>query len=153
MASRTIFYAAVLLPAVLLTACGDGEPVAPETKTTPPKAAPATSAAPSPSPSSPSPAQSPASIDSAADGRDLDACRDGTCEVVVKAGDELRFAKKFDTDSLMVLSAGDTFAVTNPRTGFTSSIGGGGMIQTGGVRIDIGESEGTRTALRISPRG
>ena len=141
-------YATALLPVLLLTAaCGGDESAAPPPAPTTPKAAPATSTAPQPSPT-----PTPASLDDAADGRNLDACRDGTCEVVVKRGDELRFDKKFDTGPLLVLSAGERFSVTNTTTGFTSSISGGGNIQTGGIRIDLGESKGDRTALTISPR-
>jgi hypothetical protein len=70
---------------------------------------------------------------------------------VVEAGDELRFNRRVDTAPLSVLSAGDTFTITDP-SGFAASTGGGGLIETGSVRIEIGESRGDRTAIRISPR-
>lgn len=130
-----------LLPVLLLAACGGGEPAA--TGTTPPVGAP---------PASPSPSRAAPAPGTAADGRDLNACRDGDCEVVVKAGDVLRFNDKVGTDPLTVMTAGETFSVTDP-SGFAASVGGAGTLQTGSVRIEVGEAEGRRTAVRISPRG
>ena len=148
---RTPFLAAALLPVLLLTACGGDEsaatePTTPAPSTTPPSSAP-------PAPPSPSPSRTaPPAPGTAADGRDLDACRDGECEVVVEEGDTLRFNDKVDTAPLSIVEAGSTFTVTD-ASGFTASIGGGGTVTTGGVRIDVGEFKGDRTAIRISPRG
>ncbi|TDC41375.1 hypothetical protein E1281_37440 [Actinomadura sp. KC345] len=147
---RTPFLVATLLPVLLLAACGGDDSAATEPTKPPPSAAPPSSAA--PAPPSPSPSQTAAPAPgTAADGRDLDACRDGTCEVVVKEGDTLRFNDKVGNDPLSIVSAGSTFTVTDP-SGFTASIGGGGTVTTGGVRIEVGDSEGNRTAIRISPQ-
>lgn len=132
------FLASALLAVLLLTACGGGEPAAA------PAGAPPTSATPSPDRSAPTAA-------TAADGRDLNACRDGECEVVVEAGDVLRFDGGLGTDPLTVVSSGATFTITD-QSGFTASISGGGTVQTGSVRIEAGESERERTAIRVSPR-
>jgi hypothetical protein len=142
----------VLFAVSLLTACGD-DGGAPSARTSPPptRSAPAAPpASPSPASASPSTAQPP-TPDNAADGRNLRACRDGACEVVVKAGDVLRFDRKVDTEPLDVISAGDRFTVGD-GTGFAASTGGSGTIGTGSIQIQVGESEGDRTAIRISPR-
>lgn len=136
-ANRLPFLVAVLLPVLLLTACDGDEPAA-----APDGAAPA-SAAPSPTGS--------LAPGTAADGRDLDSCRDGRCEVVVGAGDVLRFDGRLGTDPLTVVKSGDTFTITD-ASGFTASIHGGGTVQTGSVRIEVGESRKKRTAIRVSPR-
>ncbi|TDB94042.1 hypothetical protein [Actinomadura sp. 7K534] len=140
--NRSPLLVPALLPALLLTSCGGDE-----LAITPPTPAPLTTPPPSASPSQSVPFPS-----TAADGRNLAACRDGECEVVVRKGDVLSFGAAIDTDPLTVLSAGDTFTVTDP-SGFTASVGGaGGRLQTGSVQIEVGESVGNRTAIRISPR-
>jgi len=138
-----------LLPVLLLTACGGDESAADESAKKSPTTSP-TSAAPTSTSPSPSPTPPP-DPETAADGRNLRACRDGKCEVVVKAGDVIRFNDKLDTDPLTVISAGKTFTVTDP-SGFVTSIGGSGTLETGSVHIQVGESKGKRTAVRISPR-
>lgn len=148
--TRSPFVVAALLPVLLVTACGGGdESAATEPATTPPATTPATSAA--PPPPSPSPSRALPAPGTAADGRDLDACRDGECDVVVKKGDVLRFNDKIDTAPLTVLSAGENLTVTSPSG--TTSITGGGSIQMGSVHIEVGEWKGNRTAIRVSPRG
>ena len=141
--NRSSLLVPALLPVLLLTACGGGEPAATE-----PAAAPPTSAAPSASPFRSSSAPAPGT---AADGRDLTACRDGECEVVVKEGDVLRFDGGLETDPLTVLESGAAFTLTD-QSGFTASVIGGGKVETGSVRIEVGEPEGRRTAIRVSPR-
>ncbi|MFI0350282.1 hypothetical protein [Actinomadura sp. 9N407] len=143
--ARIPFHVAALLPVFLLMACRGAESAAPEPATTTPARTPATSAAPVPSPS---PSQAPPAVGTAADKRDLDACRDAECEVVVKKGDRLRFDG--EREPLRILSAGETFTATSP-SGFTASVTGGGTVQSGSVHIEVGDSEGGRTAIRISP--
>ncbi|TDC70151.1 hypothetical protein E1200_06050 [Actinomadura sp. GC306] len=131
-----------LLPALLLPACGGDEsaitPPSPAPLTTPPVSAAPSQSAPRPS--------------TVSDGRDLAACRDGDCEVILKEGDVLRFGTGLETDPLTVVRAGETLTITDP-SGFTASVGGaGGKLQTGAVQIQVGESAGKRTAVRISPR-
>lgn len=146
--NRSPFLVPALLPALLLTACGGGEAAATPPTPVPPSTPPPTSAA----PTSAAPSQGVPLPSTAADGRDLAACRDGECEVVVRKGDILSFGAAVDTDPLTVISAGDTFTVTD-QSGFTASVGGaGGRLQTGSVQIEVGESAGSRTAIRISPR-
>ncbi|TDE28668.1 hypothetical protein [Actinomadura sp. 6K520] len=141
--NRSPLLVPALLPALLLTACGGGE-----SATTPPTPVPPST----PPPTSATPSQGVPIPRTAADGRDLAACQDGECEVVVRKGDILRFGTVVDTEPLTVVSAGDTFTVTDP-SGFTASVGGaGGKLQTGSVQIEVGESAGSRTAIRISPR-
>lgn len=139
--TRSAFPAATLLPVLLLAACGGDQSTAIE-----PPAKPPTSTATTPSPgetAEPAPG-------TAADGRDLDACRDAECEVVVREGDVLRFNDKADTAPLTVVSAGATFTITSSSG--TTSMSGGGLIQTGSIQIEVGEHTENRTAIKISPR-
>ncbi|MFS2293961.1 MAG: hypothetical protein FWJ90_14875 [Actinomadura sp.] len=126
------------LPVLLLTACGGDEPRAAPDSTAPASAAP-----------SPTGSLVPGT---AVDGRNLDSCRDGECEVVVGAGDVLRFDGRLETDPLTVVESGGTFTITD-ASGFTASIHGGGRVQTGSVQIEVGESRKERTVIRVSPRG
>jgi hypothetical protein len=142
----------VLFAAGLLTACGDGGAArSARTSASPTGTTTAEPTAPAPPTSAFPSSEKPPTPGDADDGRNLRACRDGECEVVVKAGDVLRFDRKVETAPLSVLKAGETFMVGD-STGFVSSIGGGGSIETGSVRIEIGEADGARTAIRISPR-
>jgi hypothetical protein len=161
--NRISFYAAALLPVVLVAACGGGDQAAAPRPTTSPSAtAPAPSGSPSsptpsPTPSSspspsPSPTERPPRIATATNGRNLNACRDGKCEVVVRSGDVLRFAGRLKTEPITIFSAGRTFYFMT-ATGFGGTVTGTAIVETGRVKIEIGQSSKGRTALRISPRG
>jgi hypothetical protein len=147
--------ALALLPAaaVLLTSCTadtDGPSAATATKSATP--ARATTTPTTPAPSTPT-AAPPPTIDTAADGRKLSACRDGECEVVIKAGDVLRFGSavkaKPKIDTLFVLSVGGEGATFGMPSGFTSTASGTIEINNG-LSIEVGAPEGNRVAIRIS---
>jgi hypothetical protein len=105
-----------------------------------------------PAPSSP-PVSQPPSTSSAADGRDLTACRDGECEVVIKRGDVLRFGPAVKTkpkvDRLTVVDVGDGGPVFALPSGMTTTANGGVEIN-GGLGIETGIPEGNCVAIRIS---
>ncbi|MGH3390605.1 MAG: hypothetical protein ACRDOO_17195 [Actinomadura sp.] len=152
--SRLPFSAAlVLLPVatVLLAACANDaaspsatEPATPARATTP---APST-----PAPSSP-PAAQPPTIATAADGRKLSACRDGECEVVIKAGDVLRFGNavkaKPKIDMLFVVGVSGEGAVFSMPSGFTTTANGTIELNNA-LTIEVGVPDRNRVAVRIS---
>jgi hypothetical protein len=125
-----IALSAAVVAALALTGCGS-EPAGedPASATTEP---PATTESSSPV-EEPSPTEEPGPTDDtpleAADGTDLDACFDGTCEVVVEAGTGIEFDDKFDVGTVQVTAITDTGVSLVLRDGMSSTsfgVGGGG---------------------------
>ncbi|MBG0850429.1 hypothetical protein I2W78_00755 [Streptomyces spinoverrucosus] len=92
----------------------------------------------------------------AADGRNLDACTDGACEVEIEAGDAISFGSQVTTeprvDSLFVVSVdaeGPTLALSSGMT--TTAYG---VIEINhGLRIETVHTDGTRATIKISRIG
>lgn len=149
----------ILLPlcALLLVGCGnDSSDDADDADTTDsPSVSESVSPSATPTPSA-TPSTSPTSAGEPADGRDLGACRDRTCEVEVKAGDTIRFAPRFITDTLTIeriskdrVEYSATDDQPSPLRGW---LGGTGTIQTGDIRVDF-DRVGARVIIKIRPRG
>ncbi|WP_197523236.1 hypothetical protein [Actinokineospora pegani] len=83
----------------------------------------------------------------AADGTNLQACEDGTCEVEIKSGDVLSIrGERFEVVSV---DAQDTTFVL--PSGTTASVGGIGNISTGsGTNVVILRKNGTTAMIRVS---
>ena len=139
-----------LLPVLLLTACGGDESAADESAKKSPTTSP-TSAAPTSTSPSPSPTPPP-DPETAADGRNLRACRDGKCEVVVKPGDVIRFNDKVGAGPLTITVYGGQLAIMT-SSGFTSTVNGEATLESGPLLVEIADPKGKRrTAIRISLR-
>lgn len=82
---------------VLLTGCGST-----------PEPAAASPTASTPPPSTPAPSPSPTGFPKAADGDDLDACRDADCEVLVHDGDKIRLNDKWGIEPIDVTVEDDS---------------------------------------------
>ncbi|MCC3764837.1 hypothetical protein K3N28_17405 [Glycomyces sp. TRM65418] len=131
----------IALPAVAviaLSGCGGDDTDAAADPTTSAEAS-ATEASESPSPSAePSPTEEPVPTDDtpddAADGSDVEACVDGTCEVAVAPGTSLTFDAKFGIDSIEVVEIADDTVTLHLSLGMTSmtTLGVGGSGSAGG---------------------
>ncbi|MEV3936815.1 hypothetical protein AB0K52_12665 [Glycomyces sp. NPDC049804] len=133
--SRNLIALPVAVVAVLAaTGCGSGGP-AEEASTSEPVA---TTGSPSPT-EEPTPTEELSPTEEArptddtpleaADGTDLDACFDGTCEVVVEAGTGIGFDDKFDVGTVQVTAITDDGVTLVLRDGMSSTsfgVGGGG---------------------------
>ncbi|TQS39507.1 hypothetical protein [Cryptosporangium phraense] len=139
------FPALLVVPVFLLAACGgdpsDTPPAAPS-----PSTSPSTSTSPSVSPSPVKPAFA------AADGRNLSACADNTCEVIVRSGDVLRV--RGDLGPLHVQVSGGLVTLSQTAaSGFSSTVTGsvGARQQINNQVIFVIAVEGDRAVLRLQP--
>ncbi|MBB4908191.1 hypothetical protein [Actinophytocola algeriensis] len=83
----------------------------------------------------------------AADGTNLQACTDGTCEVDVKSGDVLTIRG----EQLTVASVSPEGATFVLPSGTVASVGGTGTIGTAsGTNVDILRNNGTTVLIRVS---
>jgi len=83
----------------------------------------------------------------AADGTNLQACADGTCEVEVKSGDVLTIRG----EQFTVVSVGPEGATFVLPSGTVASVGGTGQIGTaGGTTVDILRNNSTTVMIRVS---
>lgn len=94
----------------------------------------------------------------AADGKNTNACVDGTCEVVVSPGARFRVNTNNGGSTMSVVDAGPdgvTLGITSD-TGFSSSIGSGpGAGEFGefnGVSLAVKAARGTTAVLRLARR-
>lgn len=144
--------ALVALPAALLAAgCGAGDDPGPTASATVPALATiATSSAPTASPTPSRTTQAPLA---AADGRRLKACRDGTCAVIVKTGDQLPNAGGQGPAEITV-RGGDVTISTVSASGFASTLTGGvGNVQQFNDQVFVIVAvAGGRAVLRLSKR-
>ncbi|MGX7826403.1 hypothetical protein ACTG9Q_15045 [Actinokineospora sp. 24-640] len=156
----------IALPAALLLGCStDGEPrsaasaTPPATTTTTtepmtePTATEATATEPTAQPTSePTTHPSGGAALRAADGRDLRACADGRCEVIVTTGDSL--PNKGPSGPMTVTVTGDTVSLSGSSSGFTTSIGGpvGSVQQTNDQVFRITAIQGGKAVLLLSLR-
>jgi hypothetical protein len=110
----------------------------------------ATSSAPA---ASPTPARTTRAALTAADGRKLKACRDGTCEVIVKTGDSLPYAGG-DGPATVTVRGGDVTISTLSASGFASTLTGsaGNVHQINEQVFVIVAVSGGRAVLRMSKR-
>ncbi len=131
------------LPVVLVVSCG-AEPAPPAdtptstgTSTSAPAPTTTTTLAPAPF--------------AGADGRNLEACADGTCEVFVQTGDSLPNAS--GTGPVQITVEGDLVSLAQTdASGFSSTLSGrpGSTQQLGTQVIDIVAVDGAQAALRLS---
>ena len=116
--------------ALLLAGCGDDDPA--------------------------SSAKSPAAEETrAANGRNLDACADRTCEVLVEQGDTIRFAAKYEAGTFTVVK------ISDGRVSFTMSNGedppghgglsGNTAVGFADVAIELVRVDGGHAILRVRP--
>ncbi|GHH83818.1 hypothetical protein GCM10018793_46830 [Streptomyces sulfonofaciens] len=146
---------------LLLAGCGDGGASGPGAAA-PPKGGdrhpPSHSATAGATPGrTPAPTHTPTPAHRRArDGRDLDACRDRTCEVEVRQGDTVRFSARFVTDTFTIERITDDrvdFSATDdqpaPLRGY---VGGTGAVETGDIRVDFDRTQDGRIILEFSPR-
>lgn len=83
----------------------------------------------------------------AADGTNLQACTDGTCEVEVKSGDMLTIRG----EQFVVVSVSQEGATFVLPSGTVASVGGTGTIGTAsGTNVDILRNNGTTVMIRVS---
>ena len=83
----------------------------------------------------------------AADGTNLQACTDGTCEVEVKSGDMLTIRG----EQFVVVSVSPEGATFVLPSGTVASVGGTGTIGTAsGTNVDILRNNGTTVMIRVS---
>ncbi|WP_280882996.1 hypothetical protein [Streptomyces pseudovenezuelae] len=89
----------------------------------------------------------------AADGRHLDACNDGACEVEIKTGDVIRFGSQVKTkprvDSSTVVGVTSDGPTLLLPSGMTTTAYGGIEIN-GGISLETVHAEGNRAVIRIS---
>lgn len=92
----------------------------------------------------------------AADGTNFKACADRTCEVLVKTGDTIRFAPKWEADRLTVtLIKGETFnfrSEDNEPADLTGYLIGNGEVNTADIHFEVTPLTRNRAILKISPR-
>lgn len=141
----------VALPVVLLAACGTG--------TTTTAAAPSSVASTTISSTTARPTttttttttEAPGPPPTAADGTDLAACADGSCEVVVKTGDVLHVP----TGPLTVVVGGGRAGVRpDPSSGMTGLLAGppGWVGIFNDQAFTVGEVRGDQAVLKLGPR-
>lgn len=134
-----------MLPFVLVVSCG-AEP-APQADT--PTSTGTSTSAPAPTTTTTTtPAPAPFA---GADGRNLEACADGTCEVFVQTGDSLPNAS--GTGPVQITVEGDLVSLAQTdASGFSSTLSGrpGSTQQLGNQVIDIVAVDGAQAALRLS---
>ncbi|GIJ47771.1 hypothetical protein Val02_46570 [Virgisporangium aliadipatigenens] len=113
-----------------------------------PTPTPSRSSSPSPSPSPARPTDAPA-----ADGSDLSACFDGTCEVEVKTGDVIRFGERIRATPPV-----DRIQIVSVAPGNTGFLLPGGTIAYGtnitvndALHIEVIRADGRRAVIRFSP--
>ncbi len=83
----------------------------------------------------------------AADGTNLQACTDGTCEVEVKSGDMLTIRG----EQFVVVSVSPEGATFVLPSGTVASMGGTGTISTAsGTNVDVLRNDGTSVLIRVS---
>ncbi|MEU4195493.1 hypothetical protein AB0E69_26570 [Kribbella sp. NPDC026611] len=110
----------VALAALLLAACGSvEEPTGTQSPSTPAGTSPTPTATPPPVPP-PKPTPKPRPAPHAKDGRNLSACADGDCQVLVRSGQKI----KFRGSTLAITVAGDTatFALTGAIRGGSGTL-------------------------------
>ncbi|AXB41766.1 hypothetical protein A4R43_03870 [Amycolatopsis albispora] len=111
---------------------------APPTPTTPPTTT-TTASAPPPKP---------------ADGTNLGACSDGTCEVEVKAGDVIRIGNQVKATpkitALTILDVGESGLTVNLSGGMTTTISGGITINDA-LNLDTLHVADGRAVIKLSP--
>lgn len=152
--------------ALLLAGCGaDGSPgSAPGGATRPSAASASASSEASPSfspplPATPSPTVGPPSgapgsgLPRAVDGADVAACADGSCEVRVRAGDEVRFEDRIGLDTFTVVSVGNGALWHRAGDGgsrLAGSVSAPGHVQLNQLTVEIIAVEGDRAVIRMS---
>lgn len=143
--------------AVPLTGCGSdtGNSVTTTPAVRPP---PATQSATQSATSQPSPSIPAASraVADPADGTNLRACTDRTCEVQVTAGDTIRFAAKYEINKFTVERiSGNKFhfkAYDDQPTPLSGYIGGTGNIRVADLQLDLLRIDGRHAIVRLQPR-
>lgn len=145
------FPALLVVVGLLLAGCADGDDT---TSTAPVSASPSESPSPSASPSTvPTTAASTASAAFvAADGRNLRACADNTCEVIVQSGDVLRVRGNIGPLHIQVTNSEVTIWQSAPdgsASTVTGSVGTQAQINNQAILIEAVEK--TRAVLRLQP--
>jgi len=142
----------IALPAALLIACGtDSAPPDPASTTTTTTTTITTTAPTTTTTTTAAVTTTTAAKFEAADGRDLRACADGTCEVIVRTGDSLPDASGTGPKTIQVKGGVVTLSQTS-SSGFASSIGGpaGSVQQTNNQVYRIVLIRGTEAVLQLS---
>ncbi|MGC7100131.1 hypothetical protein ACPZ19_36080, partial [Amycolatopsis lurida] len=151
-ARKIVAALAVVVPfAVLsLAGCGTEAPPAAAPTTPPPTVPSPTAATPPPttttttSPPPPTPA----------DGTNLGACADGTCEVEVKAGDVIRIGNQVKATpkigALTILEVGDNGLTVSISGGMTTTVSGGITINDA-LNLDTLHAGDGRAVIKLSP--
>lgn len=136
----------VLTIAAVLVGCGSA-PAAPPAPGSAGSSTPTTSSSPS-APASPVPP--------AADGTNLDACRDGRCEVVVRSGTVIPLDPSFGVARLLVARVGDGSAKLEQTeeggSGMNTASGGeGSTITTDGLTVTVESVSGDAAVVSLHP--
>ncbi|MFJ9885406.1 hypothetical protein ACIQRW_06060 [Streptomyces sp. NPDC091287] len=149
---RTTLVALASAVALLLTGCGsDGSDIsdgaAPEKSPAPTRSV----APPSKAPTPPPPPAKSSSLPKAADGTDLAACGDGTCEVEVKTGDVISVKSSSGVEEFMITGFGEggaTVAVGPFDNPMTTTVNGG--VKINGVSLEITPLNDKRAIAKVS---
>ncbi|MFJ8754919.1 hypothetical protein ACIREO_37265 [Streptomyces sp. NPDC102441] len=138
--------------ALLLTGCGgDGDD---DSDSAAPEKSPAQTrsvAPPSKAPTSPPPPAKSSSLPKAADGTDLAACGDGTCEVEVRIGDVISVKSSSGAKEFMITGFGEggvTVAVGPFDNPLTTTVNGG--VEINGVSLEIHPLNDKRAIAKVS---
>lgn len=95
-------------------------------------------------------------VESPTDGTNLRACADRTCEVLVKSGDTIRFAAKWEIRQFTVTSIANRWlsfvSLDTEPAALRGSVGGSGSVETADVHIDITPFGRKQAILKIRPR-
>lgn len=93
----------------------------------------------------------------AADGIDVAACADGTCEIVVQATVDVPLDRRFGFVTFRVTfvppNTVEFFGGDPERGNLRGSIGGSGELQANGIVVAVRTVRGEGAVLRFSPRG
>jgi hypothetical protein len=82
-----------------------------------------------------------------ADGANLQACQDGTCEVYIKSGDLLQI----EGQTLTVVNVSPDGVTIVLPSGAVASVGGSGTISMGDtITVDILRNDGTAAMIRVT---
>lgn len=143
--------AAALAAVATLTGCGSEAPpaAAPITAAPPPTTAPpTTTTTPQPAATTSPPPPTPA------DGTNLGACADGTCEVEVKAGDVIRIGNQVKAtpkiSALTILDVGTENLTVNISGGMTTTVSGG-ITMNNALNLDTLHLGDGRAVIKLSP--
>jgi hypothetical protein len=140
---------------LVLAGCAAGDDQPPPSRSVSPSPSPTPTPTPTPTATpTPTPTEEPGP-QRAKDGRNLDACRDQSCEVEVRAGDTIRFDPEFVARTVTVDDITDgevSLSVTDDYdpSGFSSRVSGDGAIQADDLHVDIFHTDDGRVILRIS---